>query len=334
MITASGAKGSTIPDFTSSIRSSEPPSLLGHLGTECANAFVQVLTKLDSPNHDLQLETSIWKFISAVVSNKQQGLSILLLRGETLLGRSEDKSGKSNPDPKNGAKKPTSILTIALDELSSYNMIDQQPERALAMLETVSLSQNYWSLAMEDMGHHTKFLSTFVQYIESFNVEFNPSDSKEVLTTKSNKVAVVAFIAQILAMHMHTKRSSSSRHEPGFISRLLNPKTLDYYFKNGVQITNYRASLHDHLEKNVRDKWPGLHLAMLVRTKLNERKYGPGFSYDLGLAGKLLGFDKSWESNGTEKSRANSASKKCNGYKEEVEQANINLSIIDSQVVR
>lgn len=309
--------------------SPEPPSLLGHLGTGCSNAFTQVLAGLDSPTHDLQLETAIWNFISAVVSNKQQGLSILLLRGETLLGRF---GGKGNITTSANGKKPGSILTVALDALSQPKMIDMQPEYTLSMLEAVALSQNYWSLAMEDLGQHPKFISSLVKYIETFHEEFQPQDTKEVLTTKANKVAAVAYIAQIIAMFIHTKRASSSRHEPGFISQLLNPKTLKYYFDHGVRITNYRRSLHGQLEKNFGIKWPGLGLMKLKKTKLKKKVYGPGYFYDLELAGQLLGFDKFWEDNGTRRARANSNGD-SKGYKEEVELANLNLSLIDSQVV-
>lgn len=309
--------------------SPEPPSLLGHLGTECANAFTQMLAGLDSPTHDLQLETAILNFISAVVSNKQQGLSILLLRGETLMGRFGGKDSATVPAD---GKKPRSILTVALDKLSDPKLINMNPERALSMLEAVALSQNYWSLAMEDLGQHPRFISSLIKYMETFNEEFQPQDAKEVLTTKANKVAAVAYIAQIIAMFIHTKRASSSRHEPGFISQLLNPKTLKYYFNHGVRITNYRRSLHGQLEKNFGIKWPGLGLMKLKKTKLKKKVYGPGYFYDLELAGQLLGFDKFWEDNGVRKARAN-PNGDSNGYKEEVELANLNLSLIDSQVV-
>lgn len=309
--------------------SPEPPSLLGHLGTECANAFTQMLVGLDSPTHDLQLETAIFNFIAAVVSNKQQGLSILLLRGETLMGRF---GGKDNTTIPADGKKPRSILTVALDALSKPELINIQPEHALSMLEAVALSQNYWSLAIEDLGQHPKFIPGLIKYIETFTEEFQPQDSKEVLTTKANKVAAVAYIAQIIAMFIHTKRASSSRHEPGFISQLLDPKTLKYYFNHGVRITNYRRSLHGQLEKNFGIKWPGLGLMKLKKTKLKKKVYGPGYLYDLELAGQLLGFDKFWEVNGARRTRTNSNGD-SKGYKEEVELANINLSLIDSQVV-
>ncbi|KAI5811353.1 nucleoporin subcomplex protein binding to Pom34-domain-containing protein [Peziza echinospora] len=306
----------------------EPPSLLGQLGTECASNFAQVMSRLDSPVHEPQLETKIWNLISAIVSNRQQGMSILLLRGETLaLGFGGNTT--TRPATVADGKKVSSILTIALNELSNLEKLDTQPERALAMLEAVALSQNFWSLAMEDLGRHPTFLSSMVKYLESFDVEFLPSDKPDVATVKANKVAVAAYIAQILAMHLHTKRASSARLEPGFINNLLNPKTLRFYLEQGVKITGYRASLHGNLGKNFEEKWPGLGLMKLKRTRLRKRTYGPDYFYDLQLAGKVLGFDRFWEIS----SKNGKPSARASGYKTEVEQANLNLSLIDSQVV-
>lgn len=337
MISAAGSSHSVATDFTShNTQASEPPSLLGHLGTECANVFAQVLSRLDSPVHDFQLETGIWNLISAIVSNKQQGMSILLLRGEISVGPFGVNKNKVTTTCTNGEKNNGSILAVALDELSDLTMIENQPERALPMLEAVALSQNYWSLAMDDLGRHPEFLATVVKFIKPFNVEFSPSD-KGFLITKCNKIAVVAYMAQILGMHIHTKRSSSSRHEPGFISQLLDPNTLKYYFQHGVQITGYRSSLHSHLGKNFEDKWPGLGLMKLKKTRLKKKVYGSNYFYDLELAGQLLGFDRFWADNGAWKTKLISAPGKssavASGYKEEVEQANLNLSLIDSQVV-
>ena len=337
MISAAGSSHSVATGSTShNTQASEPPSLLGHLGTECANVFAQVLSRLDSPVHDIQLETGIWNLISAVVSNKQQGMSILLLRGEISVGPFGVNKNKLTTACKDGEKNHGSILTVALDELSDLKMIESQPERALPMLEAIALSQNYWSLAMDDLGRHPEFLSTVVKFIKPFNVELNPSD-KESLVIKCNKIAVVAYMAQILGMHIHTKRSSSSRHEPGFISQLLDPNTLKYYFQHGVQITGYRSSLHSHLGRNFEDKWPGLGLMKLKKTKLKKKVYGTNYFYDLELAGQLLGFDRFWAESGAWKTKLAPDTGKSNavasGYKEEVEQANLNLSLIDSQVV-
>ncbi|KAH8147426.1 uncharacterized protein LAJ45_08582 [Morchella importuna] len=264
----------------------EPPSLLGHLGAECASHFATVLRGLDKPFDDELLESRIWGFVSAVVSNKQQGLSILLLRGETLW--------KGNLSTRDKAPK-SSLLSVALDSLSDIDKLSAG--RSLAMLEAVALSQNFWSLAMEDLGKHPKFIKAITSHVESLTIEFLPADSKEIITEKANKVAVAACIAQLIAMHLHSRQPSSA-----------------------VKISGYRASLHGHLQKNFEEKWPSLTLLKLKKTRLRRREYGTGYFYDMELAAKVLGFDPSWAG-------------RADGYASEVEQANLNLSLVDSQVV-
>lgn len=283
----------------------EPPSLLGHLGAECASHFATVLRGLDKPFDDEPLESRIWGFVSAVVSNKQQGLSILLLRGETLWKGNLSTRDKS---PKN------SLLSVALDSLSDIDKLSAG--RSLAMLEAVALSQNFWSLAMEDLGKHPKFIKAITSHVESLNIEFLPADTREIITEKANKVAVAACIAQLIAMHLHSRQPSV--REPGFIKDLI--QKLKFFFEKAFKISGYRASLHGHLQKNFEEKWPSLALMKLKKTRLRRREYGAGYFYDMELAAKVLGFDPSWAG-------------RVDGYASEVEQANLNLSLVDSQVV-
>lgn len=283
----------------------EPPSLLGHLGAECASHFATVLRSLDRPIDDELLESRIWGFVSAVVSNKQQGLSILLLRGETLwkgLLSARDKQPKK------------SLISVALDSLSDIDKLTAG--KALAMLEAMALSQNFWSLAMEDLGKHPRFAKAIISHVESLNIEFLPADSKEIITEKANKVAVAACVAQLLAMHLHSRQPST--RAPDFVRDLI-PK-LRFYFEKAVKISGYRASLHGHLQKNFEEKWPSLTLMKLKKTRLRRREYGAQYFYDMELAGRVLGFDPGWGG-------------RADGYASEVEQANLNLSLVDSQVV-
>lgn len=282
----------------------EPPSLLGYLGATIANHFVTLLVTVDKPYQEVVIETRVWNFVTAVVSHKQQGMSILLLRGETL------RQGAGAPSP----AKRKSVLSVCLDALEDINKIPV--EKTLAMLETVSTAQNFWSLAMEDLGKHPNFLPTITKHVEAFTIELLPADSKELITEKAHKICVAAYIARILALYLHSRRPSE--RDEGFFQRLL-PK-LNFYFEKAVKISGYRASLHVHLQKNFEEKWPGVKLNQIRKTKLRRKEFGPDAIYDVALAGKILGFDPNWEG-------------RVDGYKNEVEQANLNLSLVQTQVV-
>ncbi|TGZ82085.1 hypothetical protein EX30DRAFT_318069 [Ascodesmis nigricans] len=285
--------------------SEEPPSLLGFLGSQCANHFVTLLSTVDRPYQDVAIETRIWEFVTAVVSNKQQGMSILLLRGETL----RQSNGASIAQP----QKKRSMLSVCLDGLEEIGRLPV--EKALAMLEMVSTAQNFWSLAMDDLGKHPKFLNTITNHVQSITIEFLPADSSEIMTQKAYTIAVAGVIARILALYFHSRRPSEKDME--FFHKLL-PK-LELYFKRAVQITGYRPSLHAHLAKNFEEKWGGVKLSQIKKTRLARREYGIDAMYDVELGSKVLGFDPGWD-------------RRPDGYRSEVEQANINLSLIQTQV--
>lgn len=286
--------------------SEEPPSLLGHLGSDCANHFVTLLSMLDKPYLDEIIETRIWSFISAVVSNKQQGMSILLLRGETL--RRGHRAGKA------AASKHKSMLSICFDALED---IDHLPVgKTLAMLEMISTALNFWTLALDDLAKHPKILPGLTKHVGNYAIEFLPADSKELITEKACKIAIAAHIARILALYIHSRKPSDK--DEAFFKQLL-PK-LNFYFEKAVKIGGYRSSLHVLLQKNFEEKWSGVKLIQLKKTRLRRTIYGTDAVYDLGLGDKALGFDPSWAG-------------RPDGYRCEVEQANLNLSLVQTQVV-
>ncbi|KAI5794884.1 nucleoporin subcomplex protein binding to Pom34-domain-containing protein [Pyronema domesticum] len=283
--------------------SEEPPSLLGHLGSDCANHFVTLLSSLDKPYQDEGVEIRIWNFISAVVSNKQQGMSILLLRGEAL------RQGRTTAKP----VKNKSMLQICFDALDE---IDTLPvEKTLAMLEMISTALNFWTLAMDDLRKHPKILPGLTKHVESFNIEFLPADTKDVITEKACKVAIAAHIARILALYTHSRRPSDK--DQTFFKQLI-PR-LKYYFDKAVKISGYRSSLHALLPKNFEEKWSGVKLAQFKKTRLRRTIYGPDAVYDIVLGDKVLGFDPTWAG-------------RADGYRSEVQEANLNLSLVQTQV--
>ena len=58
---------------------SQPSSLLGHMGRHTSSHFLDMLSKLDQPFEDQDLSTAIWSFLSSVVSKRQQWFAIFVL---------------------------------------------------------------------------------------------------------------------------------------------------------------------------------------------------------------------------------------------------------------
>lgn len=61
----------------------EPPSLLGHLGTQTSKNFLHVLSDLGKPLCRQDCVIGIWHFLAMVVSNRQQWFANYLLTGKS-----------------------------------------------------------------------------------------------------------------------------------------------------------------------------------------------------------------------------------------------------------
>ncbi|KAH0537326.1 hypothetical protein FGG08_005880 [Glutinoglossum americanum] len=280
----------------------EPPSLLGHLGPETAKNFLSVLSNLGKPIDDDELDIQIWNFLSAVVSSRQQWLSIYLLTGNTPRGSLATGEDKSQPKAPRGEP----LLAVALNSLVEIESLP--PRRALAMLEFVALAEDYWPWAMADMHKHPKFVNAISDFIGNL-------DTRAPTTGNANKIRMASFIAEILAMYLHHSR------QLGDISpvKTVMPK-LEYFIKNAISALSYNLSLHSNLRKNFEMKFPNANLLNFKRTQLQRRYFGFDYFYDLDMATKLLRFESAW--NGI----------KNDGLYYDVMQANINLSVVEAQV--
>ncbi|KAH0558656.1 hypothetical protein GP486_004694 [Trichoglossum hirsutum] len=281
----------------------EPPSLLGHLGPETAKNFLSVLSNLDKPIDDDELDIQIWNLLSAVVSNRQQWLAIYLLTGNTPRGSLTRK--ESNPT--SGAPRGEPLLAVALDSLADIDSLP--PRRALAMLEFVALAEDYWPWAMADMHRHPKFVTAISDFVGKL-------DTQMPTVENANKIRMASFIAEIIAMYLHHLRQLG---DDSFVKTLM-PK-LKYYMSGAVSAPCYNLSLHSNLRKNFEMKFPNTTLLNFKRTQLQRRYFGIDYFYDLDLATKLLRFEPSWTGIRRE------------GFSYDVVQANINLSVVEAQVL-
>ncbi|KAI9866150.1 MAG: hypothetical protein M1813_001711 [Trichoglossum hirsutum] len=280
----------------------EPPSLLGHLGPETAKNFLSVLSNLDKPVDDDELDIQIWNLLSAVVSNRQQWLAIYLLTGNTPRGSLTRKGSNST----SGAPRGEPLLAVALDSLVDIESLP--PRRALAMLEFVALAEDYWPWAMADMHKHPKFVTAISDFVGKL-------DTQAPKVENANKIRMASFIAEILAMYLHHLRQLG---DDSFVKTLM-PK-LEYYMRGAVSAPSYNLSLHSNLRKNFEMKFPNTTLLNFKRTQLQRRYFGIDYFYDLDLATKLLRFEPSWTGIRGE------------GFSYDVVQANINLSVVEAQV--
>ena len=282
----------------------QPPSILAHLGEEQASHFLEVLSLLDRPFDNVALSVGIWRFLSAIVSQRQQWFAIFVLTGtsprETFKNRkSAETSQTSEP-----------ILTVALDELLHIDRL--HPQKVLSMLEFVALSAINWPWIMTSIEQHPHFLDALQNFLASMS---SPSSEQGHRFSDYVKIQICSHIVDILASTIrHTQQTGNSS-----FARHILPK-LFYLTETGVSTPQYNNSLHSNLRRNFESRFPTCFLVNFKRTTLKRPLLGTSFYYNMEIAEKMLAFDPAW------------TGRRGPGFADEFKRANINLSVVESQV--
>ncbi|KUI56248.1 hypothetical protein VP1G_03564 [Cytospora mali] len=285
---------------------SEAPSLLGYLGPQVSRSFLQTISRLDKPFERPSKSRNTWNFFSTILRNGQHWMANCLLTGKTpreAMG-SDGKLSKLAPD---------SILKTALTQLRSIRTMPAS--ETLAILDLLTSAHNYWQwtvfASQEDEGCLVE-LRAFVRELKSASVtaKANPSQA-------CDEARIAAYIAETFAMHLYHLRKTGREKE--FARELVND--IDYYLREGVTVSGYNSSLHANFSKNFSKQYPGFSLDNFQRTPLSPGELGAGYYYALELADKMLRFDPGW-----------AGPRERNGFRNEMEAANLNLSLVDAQV--
>ncbi|KAK7963729.1 hypothetical protein PG996_008585 [Apiospora saccharicola] len=283
----------------------EPPSLLGYLGPQLSRSFLLFLSTLDKPFDQTEEVTVIWRFFSTIVRNRQQWMANCLLTGKTPRDarNGHDKMSKSSSD---------SVLTRALQRLSHISSISSS--EALCILDFVTSAQNYWPWTIFNLQNHGDFLTALRAYVK--NLQPSSMTAKVDAMKACEEARLAAYIAETFAMQLFHLR------QMGQVNSLAKELAadLDYFLREGVLVSGYNGALHANFSRNFSKQYPVCILDNFKRTLLEPRSLGTEYYYALSYADKMLQFDAGW------------IGPRNNGFKSEMERANINLSLVDAQI--
>ncbi|KAJ5247538.1 hypothetical protein N7468_002521 [Penicillium chermesinum] len=280
----------------------EPPSLVGHLGADSACLFLDVLSQLDKPLNDKTLHLSIWRLLSTFVSKRQQWLAVFILTGAS--PRQTLKKSDRSKDP---SMRGMPFLQIALDRLAHIDQ--EEPQVALALLDFVSQAQENWPWATPQLKSHPQFLTAIIHYVSKLKISALPV-TEQIFITR-----IAAMVADICAVYLHAAKEA---RDESFVKTLI--PLVQWYAKDAVNVSGYNSSLHANLKKNFENRYTGCKIIDFKRTALENRTLGNGYFYDLAMGQQMLSYDFAW------------AGKRGQGFAEEFERANINLSLVEAQV--
>ncbi|KAI1173931.1 nucleoporin subcomplex protein binding to Pom34-domain-containing protein [Nemania sp. FL0916] len=283
----------------------EPPSLLGSLGPQTSRSFLQLVSTLDRPFNQPKQANTIWHFFSTIVRNRQQWMANCLLTGKT------PKEARAS-NSKASEASSSSILSSALTSLASLSKLDQS--EALSILDFITSAQNYWPWTIFTLQKNTSFLTGLRQFVR----DLKPASvtSKTSVLQACTEARLAAYIAEIFAMQLFHLRQLG---QAGPFAKELT-QDLDYYLRDGVEVSGYNRGLHVNFSRNFSKQYPSCSLDNFKRTLLEPKSLGTEFYYALGCADKMLKFDLGW------------VGPRNTGFRSEMEMANANLSLVDAQV--
>ncbi|KAK1146476.1 hypothetical protein N8T08_002905 [Aspergillus melleus] len=281
----------------------EPPSLVGHLGAESSCLFLDVLSQFDKPLSDRGLQLAVWHMLSTLVSKRQQWLAVYILTGSS----PRQTLKKTIASQKAPAMRGAPFLKMALDMLTNIEQLE--PQISLALLEFVSQAQENWPWATFELQKHSQFFNSIVHYVSKLNISSLPV-GEQIFATQ-----IAAVVADLFAVYLHSAKEMRDRT----LHKTLIP-LVSWYAKGAVEVSRYNASLHANLRRNFEMRYPGCKLADFKRTQLQPRSLGKEYCYDIHLGEKLLSYDFAW------------AGTRNQGFAQEFERANLNLSLVEAQV--
>lgn len=290
----------------------QPPSLLGHLGEVPARSFLEMLSIADQPFKNDDLSIGIWRFLSAIISRRQQWFAIFVLTGTTPRGSLQERKQNTHSSNKN-SQSTEPLLSVALDKLSDLERLI--PRVAVAMLEFTAHAADYWSWVLNTIEEHPQFLGAITEYID-FSGKNLSIWRVERRYPDYIVLRILSLVVNVLAMYVnHIQQVGDSTYAKKLIPNLR------FLAEVAIALPSYNASLHGNLRRNFESKFPGTTLAQFKRSTYRRPVLGTSFYYNIELAAKVLSFDPAW------------AGRRGHGFADELLRANTNLSLVESQVV-
>lgn len=291
----------------------QPQSLLGRLSEVSARSFIEMLSLIDQPFKNDDLSIGIWRLLSSIISQRQQWFAIFVLTGNT--PRESLKDDKKDAASNTTLLQPTEpLLAVALDGLSNLEKLT--PSITIAMLEFIALAADYWPWVLNTVEEHPHFLGAIREFLAAG--EENLQNRAQKASTDYMKLRISSLIVNILAMLIsHNQKVGDSAYYKKLIP------DLRHLSEAALSVPSYNASLHGYLRRNFESKFPGLQISQFKRSSLKRPMLGSSFYYDMELATKVLSFDSFW-----------TGRRRGHGFADELLRANLNLSLVESQVVR
>jgi nuclear pore complex protein Nup188 len=287
----------------------ESGPLLGRLGSESSGQFLDILANFAKPTSSNTIFEATWRLLTSLVGSRQQWFAVLLLTGSSPRSRLRQ-ANQGAEATSESAMRGKPFLAAAIDLLSQIDNVP--PPQAISLLEFVNRAQENWAWTTNQLHSQPEFFSAIADYVG--NLE--SAESGTLRQCWDNKIA--SLIADLATVYLHYAKAM---RDTSVIKKMI--PLINWLSNNATDVSGYNSSLHGNLRKNFAARYQ-CSLSNFKRTTLVPTTYGDEYFYDVELATKLLGFDPSWMGRGRTHNQ---------GFLSEVRRANLNMSLVDSQVM-
>lgn len=286
----------------SSLSPTNPTSLLGYLGSVSAIDTISILAT-SPPDNTFALEA--WRLLSELINRDQQWLSIVILTGSLPEQKGREKS--ATDDNGDGiVYRGRLLVSKGLDLLSRVE--DVEKHLAQAVLQFMITAQQNWSWTLNVLRSRAEIFTVLIKFVT------NRANLPSQLHGLHNFIATL--ITDFCSVYLQYAKSTRDKRVADTVTPLI-----EWLALNAISVKSYNASLHTNLSRNFENKFS----IALSDFRRHARSSTDTDYYDINVIDTILSSNASWNTPSVHGQRHQS-------YRSEVERANTNLFMVDSEL--
>ena len=186
-----------------------------------------------------------------------------------------------------------------------------------ATMEFMSKAHNSWAPILSTLRQDKALWAKLLILLAWSGIIVDTSDTPDQTLQKCWKLHTAAAAVDAIAVEIYQAGNAAQAASIDVLRDHFVIKKDIRLQDIASEAVRYRDSLFFHLRRNFQIKFPTADILRFQRSTAHERQFGEGYFFDLEVGQAILGGDPAWK-----------------GFEKEIRLANLNMSIVDSQLVR
>lgn len=241
-------------------------SMLSHLGREQSKVLqATVIADLENLLDDHAIKISLYDFLCAVFSGRQEGLAVLL-SGRNVFGETDTADKKDVPLVR--------VLKRKIEDIRYYPLAV-----SLHLVDAVNLVFSLWSTVRE-LENDVNFVNQLLAVAQ----EYSHDAADDSSAASCYRLKLCSKVVEILSSFLYSSTSESSKN--AILEAVCRQEFVDKV-STAISIHGYNTGLHERLEAQFETLLP-FHLNDFAAALTKRNRFGPSAVYNFVLLDKLL----------------------------------------------